>query len=111
MSLEVPTCREVARDLPAVAAGEAPAATVAVVDAHVAGCESCRDELVRYRAVEEILADLKTAPMVGADPTLPRAQLESRLADLRSRVVTFGVFPSPLGPILIARTDHGVSLV
>src|SRR5206468_9625682 len=31
--------------------------------------------------------------------------------DLRRRVVTFGIFSSPLGPILIARTMEGVSMV
>jgi methylated-DNA-[protein]-cysteine S-methyltransferase len=111
MSGANPSCREIERDLPAVAAGEAPATTAQTVETHVAGCESCRDELGRYRAVEGILADLKAVPVLSADPTLARAQLESRLADLRSRVVAFGVFPSPLGPILIGRTDHGVSLV
>ena len=49
--------------------------------------------------------------MAGADPTLARAELESRLADIRSRMVAYGIFPSPLGKILIARSELGVSLV
>ena len=48
---------------------------------------------------------------VEGDPTLARAQLESRLADLRSRIMRYGVFDSPLGPIAIGVSEHGVSMV
>jgi methylated-DNA-[protein]-cysteine S-methyltransferase len=54
---------------------------------------------------------LRRAPLPGDDATLARAQLASRLADLRSRMVGFGIFPSPLGRILIARSEQGVALV
>ena len=40
-----------------------------------------------------------------------RAHLAARLADLRRRTLAYGIFPSPLGPILIARSEEGVSLV
>lgn len=106
-----PACREVEPHLLATAAGEAgPAATVRVEE-HVARCGPCREDLRQYRAIEELVGTLRDEPLPGDDATLARAELEARLADLRSRVVSFGVFPSPLGPILIARSELGVSLV
>jgi O-6-methylguanine DNA methyltransferase len=105
------TCREIEPDLVAVAAGEAGADAAEAVDRHVAACPPCRGELEQYRAVEGLVADLRHAPVAGADATLARAQLETRLADLRSRFVSFGLFESPLGPILIARSELGVSMV
>lgn len=107
----IPTCRDVERDLVAVAAGEAGPAAAHGVERHVAVCGSCRHELERYRVLEGMVADLRRAPVAGADPALSRAELESRLADIRSRMVSYGVFPSPLGKILIARSELGVSLV
>ena len=105
------TCREIEPDLAALAAGEAGASATEAVEAHTAICPPCRDALRQYRAVEGLMGDLKRAPLPGADATLARAQLESRLADLRSRMVSFGLFSSPLGPILIARSEQGVSMV
>jgi len=105
------TCREIEPDLVAVAAGEAERAAVAAVETHVDGCASCRRTLEQYRAVEEMVSALRRAPQPEEDTTLARAQLESRLADLRSRAVSFGLFESPLGPILIARSELGVSMV
>jgi len=106
-----PMCREIEPDLLAVATGEAAPARAEVVEAHVSRCAPCRDELRQYRAIEGLVADLRRAPLAAADPTLARAQLESRLADLKTRLVSFGVFSSPLGPILIARSEQGVSMV
>jgi methylated-DNA-[protein]-cysteine S-methyltransferase len=106
-----PSCREIEPDLVAVAIGEAAPARAQVVEAHVSRCAPCRDELRQYRAVEGLVGDLRRAPVPAADPTLARAQLESRLADLKSRLVSFGIFSSPLGPILIGRSERGVSMV
>ena len=106
-----PTCREIEPDLLAVATGEAAPARAQAVEAHVSRCAPCRDELRQYRAVEGLVADMRRAPLPAADPTLARAQLESRLADLKSRLVSFGIFSSSLGPILIARSEQGVSMV
>jgi O-6-methylguanine DNA methyltransferase len=105
------TCREIEPDLVAVAAGEAGPDVAQDVERHVARCAPCRAELGQYRAVEGLVADLREAPLPGVDATLARAQLESRLTDLRSRQVSFGLFPSPLGPILIARSELGISMV
>jgi methylated-DNA-[protein]-cysteine S-methyltransferase len=111
MRLAPSSCREIEPDLIAVATGEGTPSAARAVEEHVASCPPCLSELSRYRAVDELVADLRSVPMAGADATLARAELESRLADLRSRLVAFGVFASPLGPILIARSEHGVSLV
>jgi methylated-DNA-[protein]-cysteine S-methyltransferase len=77
----------------------------------VAVCRDCRAELARYRVLEGMVADLRRATVAGADPTLARAELESRLADIRSRMVAYGIFESPLGKLLIARSELGVSMV
>ncbi|MGH7368320.1 MAG: methylated-DNA--[protein]-cysteine S-methyltransferase [Candidatus Rokuibacteriota bacterium] len=106
-----PVCRAIEPDLLGVAAGEAGPAAAGRVAAHVAACRPCREELGRYRAVEGMVDTLRRTSLPGDDATLARAQLASRLADLRSRMVGFGIFPSPLGPILIGRSEQGVALV
>jgi methylated-DNA-[protein]-cysteine S-methyltransferase len=106
-----PVCRAIEPDLLAVAASEAGAAATERVERHVAACWPCRDELRQYRAVEGLVGTLRRTALPGEDATLARAELESRLADLRRRILAFGVFPSPLGPILIARSELGVSMV
>jgi methylated-DNA-[protein]-cysteine S-methyltransferase len=111
MNPENRTCRDIEPDLVAVAAGEAGASAAQGVERHVAVCRGCCDELARYRVLEGMVADLRRAPVAGADPALSRAELESRLADIRSRMVAYGIFPSPLGKILIARSELGVSMV
>ena len=111
MSPANPTCREIERDLVAVAAGEAAPVAARVVEQHLARCRGCRDELERYRVLEGMVTDLRREPVPGADPALSRAELESRLADIRARMVAYGIFTSPLGKILIARSELGVSLV
>jgi methylated-DNA-[protein]-cysteine S-methyltransferase len=104
-------CRAIEPDLLAVAAAEAGPDAVERVEEHVARCSGCREELQHYRAIEGLLGELRRVPPPGADPTFARAQLESQLTDLRSRLVRYGVFSSPLGPILIARSELGVSLI
>jgi methylated-DNA-[protein]-cysteine S-methyltransferase len=106
-----PVCREIEPDLLAVATGEAVPAAAERVEGHVARCAACREELGHYRAVERLVGAYRRTPPPSDDATLARAELDSRLADLRSRLVSFGIFPSPLGPLLIARSELGVSLV
>lgn len=106
-----PVCRAIEPDLVAVGVQEAGAAAAERVAEHVRRCESCREELERYRAVERVVGSVRDARLTGDDPTLARAELESRLADLRSRILTFGIHASPLGPILLARSELGVSVV
>jgi methylated-DNA-[protein]-cysteine S-methyltransferase len=57
-----------------------------------------------------VVGDLRST-LPAADAEDARRRLIERLADLRSRLVRYRVEPSPLGPILIAVTEHGVSLV
>lgn len=111
MSAANPTCREIERDLVALAAGEAAPVAARVVERHLSVCRGCRDELERYRVLEGMVTDLRRAPLPGADPALSRAELESRLADIRARMIAYGIFSSPLGKILIARSELGISLV
>ena len=111
MSPQYPVCRAIEPDLLSVAAGEAGAAAVGRVEAHVDICGGCREELGHYRALEGMMGTLRRAPLPDDDATLARAQLASRLADLRSRLVGFGIFSSPLGRILIGRSEQGVALV
>lgn len=40
-----------------------------------------------------------------------RGHVLARLSDLRGRTVRYRVFPSPLGPILLASTEQGISLI
>jgi methylated-DNA-[protein]-cysteine S-methyltransferase len=102
-------CREIEDDLLATAIGEAAAGTVRRVEEHVGVCAPCRKELGRYRGIEALTVGLRAGP--GDDADRARAALETRLADLRRRSVVYRVFPSPLGPILIARSEEGVALV
>jgi methylated-DNA-[protein]-cysteine S-methyltransferase len=111
MSRLADSCREIEPYLLAVAVGEADGGAARRVDGHVATCASCREELRHYRSVDGMVQELRRAALPGADATLARAQLTARLADLRSRLVGFGIFPSPLGPVLIGRSEQGVALV
>lgn len=111
MTAKHPSCRAIEPELPVVAAGEAGAAVEARVTHHVERCRRCRDELGQYHALERLVGTVREAPLPGDDPTVARARLEARLADIRSRVVAYGVFRSPFGPILIGRSELGVSVV
>lgn len=106
-----PVCRAIEPDLLSVAAGEAGPAAATRVNAHVAECGACRDDLAQYRALEGMVETIRRTPDRDDGAMLARAQLASRLADLRSRMVSFGIFPSPLGRILIGRSEQGVALV
>lgn len=104
-------CREIQDDLMAAAVKEAGPQALRRVEAHVGRCAPCRGELERYRAVDRAVGDLRVEPLEAVEVAEARSALEVRLADLRSRLVSYGVFASPLGPILIGRTEQGVSLV
>jgi methylated-DNA-[protein]-cysteine S-methyltransferase len=106
-----PSCRDLEPDLVAAATGEASAAVGERVHAHVARCAPCRDEFARYRAIEGVCDRLRDRMPEGGDEARARQALVEKLGDLRSRVVAYGIFPSRLGNILIARSEHGVALV
>jgi methylated-DNA-[protein]-cysteine S-methyltransferase len=104
-------CVAIEPDLIATAMGEAEAPATERVVAHVAACSPCRDDLARYRAIDTAVGVLRsTAPPAG-DAEAARQRLVARLADLRTRILSYRVVPSPLGPILVARSEHGVALV
>jgi len=105
------SCRAIESDLLATATGEAAAATARRVDDHAQACAPCRAELGRYRAIDSIARGLRHDAPPPADVAASRSALQARLADLKSRVLTYGIVPSPLGNILVARSEHGVSLV
>jgi len=104
-------CAAIEPDLIAAATGEAARPAAERVQVHVAACGACRDDFARYRAIDTVVGELRSTPPPPADADAARERLIARLADLRARVVSYGVFPSPLGPILLARSEHGVSLI
>src|SRR5574341_596928 len=109
MTRKPAVCLEIEPALVAAATGDADRATAARVESHTRLCAPCREEFARYRAIDGAVYvwGRHPAPAEGAS----RAHLESRLADLRRRTLAYGIFSSPLGPILIARSEEGVSLV
>ena len=111
MTPKHPSCRAIESDLVATATGEAGAAAARRVDEHARECPPCRAELGRYRAIDSIARGLRHDAPPPADVAASRSALQARLADLKSRVLTYGIVPSPLGNILVARSEHGVSLV
>ena len=104
-------CVEIEPDLVAAATGDAEPGAALRVEQHIDSCGACRGEYDRYREIEGVVGALRGAPGAAESVARARQGLESRLADLKSRLVSYRVFSSPLGRILIARSEHGVSLV
>ncbi|HYL80662.1 MAG TPA: methylated-DNA--[protein]-cysteine S-methyltransferase [Candidatus Acidoferrum sp.] len=111
MSDKSAACVQIEDDLLATAMGEAAPNAARRVERHLAACGSCRREFQEYRAVDGAVTVLRDEPPPGGHLTQAREHLETRLADLRSRLLHYHIFPSPLGHILIARSEQGVSLV
>ncbi|HSB68395.1 MAG TPA: methylated-DNA--[protein]-cysteine S-methyltransferase [Candidatus Methylomirabilis sp.] len=104
-------CVQIEDDLLAAAMGEAAPGAAQRVDHHLAACASCRREFQEYRAVDSAVTTLREEQIPTGTLALAREQLDTRLADLRRRLLTYQIFPSPLGHILIARSELGISLV
>ena len=104
-------CLEIEADLVAAASGDAEAGIAHRVERHIDACAPCRGEFQRYREIDGVVGALRRAPVAAESMAHSREALESRLADLRSRLVSYRIFPSPLGHILIGRSELGVSLV
>ena len=111
MSDKSAVCLQSADDLLATAVGEAAPGAVPRVEQHLATCASCRREFQGYRAVDGAVSALRDEPLPSGPLSQARARLETRLADLRQRLLVYRIFPSPLGHILIARSELGISLV
>ncbi len=104
-------CVEIETDLVAAAIGEADPLAEGRVAAHVARCESCRIDHAGYRAIDRECGTMREAPVDAQGVARSRERLEGRLDDLRSRIVAYRVFDSPLGPILLAHSEQGVVLL
>jgi O-6-methylguanine DNA methyltransferase len=111
MTSKHPRCLAIEADLVAAAGGEAAPEAVERVRVHVDNCRPCAEDFGRYRAIEHVVGRMRTARGTETDEVRARERLAARLADLRRRLMTYGVFASPLGHILLARTEDGVSLV
>jgi methylated-DNA-[protein]-cysteine S-methyltransferase len=111
MSMKLRACAEIEHDLIAVATGEAGAGAAPRVQAHTASCSPCAREFGRYQALERAVSRWGEERAPAASVARVRQRLESGLADLRRRLLIGRVFDSPLGPLLIARSEEGVSLV
>lgn len=105
------SCREIQLDLIATAAAEAASDAAERVGAHVSACAPCRTDLGRYRAIDRLVGDLRQAPAPEADLARLRERLAMGLADLRRRLLRYGVCSSPVGRVLIATSEDGVALV
>jgi len=105
------SCIEIEADLVAAAVGEADAVAEGRVAAHVAKCEPCRVEHSGYQAIDRELGVIRAATVDVQGVARSRERLETRLDDLRSRIVAYRVFDSPLGPILLAHSEQGVVLL
>ncbi|MGH7324785.1 MAG: methylated-DNA--[protein]-cysteine S-methyltransferase [Candidatus Rokuibacteriota bacterium] len=102
-------CAEIEPDLIAAATGEAEPATASRVQQHIRACPPCGTDYAQYRAIDQAVGVWRQAPTTAGD--VARKRLEIRLGDLKRRTFTYRVFPSPLGNILIALSEQGVSLV
>ncbi|MEW6441313.1 MAG: methylated-DNA--[protein]-cysteine S-methyltransferase [bacterium] len=111
MSTKPASCVEIADDLLAAAIGEASQDAQRRVEQHVAVCSPCRGELEGYRTVDSTAAALRGEPLPDGLVTEARKRLETRLADLKQRLLRYRIFPSPLGRILIARSELGIAAV
>ena len=104
-------CIGIEEELVAAAIGEADSAAEGRVAEHVARCESCRSDHAGYRAIDRELGTMQRASIDARGVAQSRERLETRLDDLRSRIVAYRVFDSPLGPILLAHSEQGVVLL
>ena len=111
MSPTPASCRAIQADLVAAATGDASPEAAARVQEHVDACPPCHREMGRYRSIDHVVAGLRRAPVPNDRAEVLRGDLEWRLAELKRRAVTARVWSSPLGPILIARSDEGVVAV
>jgi O-6-methylguanine DNA methyltransferase len=104
-------CARIEADLVAVAAGEADEGAERRVSAHVEGCRSCRALLAGYREVEAGAAAMRSRGGDDGNVVAARERLQQGLVDLRKRIVRYSIFPSPLGDVMIARSELGIVFV
>ena len=105
------SCEQIQPDLVAVATDDASSAVAARVRTHVARSAPCRTAFERYHDIDRVVGALRRVPVGDDRAAESLAGLERRLADLRRRVLSVHVWDSPVGPLLIARSEEGVALV
>lgn len=106
-----PVCRALEPEIVATAMDEAPPASRERVQKHVGFCAGCRKDLDKYRSIDQLAGELRRVPVRGDRADVARGDLESRLTELRRRSLACHVWNSPLGPLLIARSEQGVVAV
>ena len=111
MSRQPRVCADIEPELLAAATGEAEPAAGERVRAHLERCAPCAAEYRAYQALERAVDTLRRAPVPEREITRARRRLEARLGRQRRRTLFYRVFPSPLGNLLIATSERGVSLV
>lgn len=102
-------CVTIEPALVAAATGDADPVTVQHVHRHLDRCRPCAQEFGRYRRLDGLVTEWRRQP--EPDTGGVRKRLEQRLADLRHRTLDYRIFPSPLGHLLIARSEQGVCLL
>ncbi len=110
MSHKPAACSRIQDDLVATAMGEAAPEIAGEVDRHLAACAACRHEFAAYSSVNEAVAAIREAPSAETGARA-RVQLESRLAELKKRLLTYRIYASPLGRILVARSETGIAVI
>jgi len=111
MNPKLDVCVKIESDLIATATGEADPTMTRQVQDHIGRCAPCGGEYARYRALEHALGSWRQAPTSPGALEDARKRLDSTLGDLKRRTFTYRVFPSPLGNILMAASEQGISLI
>jgi methylated-DNA-[protein]-cysteine S-methyltransferase len=111
MSKKPAPCLAIEHELLAAAMGEASDEARRRVERHVEVCSPCRRELQGYLDLNRFVVEFKDEVLPEEHLAGARHRLDTRLADLRSRLLTYSIFPSPLGNILIAQSELGISTV
>jgi methylated-DNA-[protein]-cysteine S-methyltransferase len=104
-------CLDIERDLIAVATQETGVDAAPRVEAHTRACPPCAREFQRYRALGQAVEAWRGGSVPADAVARARQRIETGLGDLRRRLLIGRVFESPLGPLLIARSEEGVSLI
>ena len=92
MTSHHPICRSLEPDLVAAATGEAAPDAAGRVREHVARCGACRQDFERYHAIEATVEGMRREERTDVREARARGLLESRLADLRRRLVEYRIF-------------------
>jgi O-6-methylguanine DNA methyltransferase len=104
-------CRKLAEDLLAVALGDASPALNARVRRHADGCARCRHDLESYQGIVGALPLLDNFNPGRREEEAALRRLRARVTELATHQLRFGVFATPYGRLLLARSPLGVAWV